>query len=121
MNYDRNWLGPTFDESESLSAEVDANGQVVGFGLKSAEKSITVRIEPPCVTTIEHNPEDVLPEDWLERWRDELIDQTRPKSFQPTCGFCGKTDKEVRKIIAGPSVMICNECVELCSEILSQE
>lgn len=121
MNYDRNWLGQTFFQTESLSAEIDSAGALISFGLTTSEKSIRVQIEPPRITTIEHNPEDVLAEDWLEGLRDDLIAQTRPKSFQPSCGFCGKTDKEVRKIIAGPSVMICNECVELCSEILSQE
>ena len=30
------------------------------------------------------------------------------------CSFCGKNQNEVRKLIAGPSVYICNECVELC-------
>lgn len=37
------------------------------------------------------------------------------------CSFCGKTQQEVRKLIAGPSVYICNECVELCEEILHDE
>ena len=35
-----------------------------------------------------------------------------------TCGFCGKTDKQVSVIIAGPSVAICNECVRLCVGVL---
>ncbi len=37
------------------------------------------------------------------------------------CSFCGKTQDEVNKLIAGPSVYICNECVELCNEILMEE
>lgn len=37
------------------------------------------------------------------------------------CSFCGKSQKEVRKIIAGPGAYICDECVELCSEILEEE
>ncbi len=32
------------------------------------------------------------------------------------CSFCGKSQKEVRKLIAGPTVYICNECIELCNE-----
>ena len=36
------------------------------------------------------------------------------------CSFCGKTQHEVRKLIAGPSVFICNECVELCREIIKE-
>ncbi|WWO96659.1 MAG: ATP-dependent protease ATP-binding subunit ClpX [Candidatus Dasytiphilus stammeri] len=37
------------------------------------------------------------------------------------CSFCGKSQHEVRKMIAGPSVYICDECVELCDDILSEE
>ena len=36
------------------------------------------------------------------------------------CSFCGKSQHEVRKLIAGPTVFICDECVELCSEILAE-
>ena len=37
------------------------------------------------------------------------------------CTFCGKTQKQVRKLIAGPSVYICDECIGLCNEILDEE
>ena len=37
------------------------------------------------------------------------------------CGFCGKNQDEVRKLIAGPSVFICDECVVLCMEIVDEE
>lgn len=37
------------------------------------------------------------------------------------CSFCGKSQKEVQKLIAGPSVFICNECVDICQDILSEE
>ncbi|RME64678.1 MAG: ATP-dependent Clp protease ATP-binding subunit ClpX [Nitrospirae bacterium] len=37
------------------------------------------------------------------------------------CSFCGKSQDEVQKLIAGPSVYICNECVDLCNEILEEE
>lgn len=37
------------------------------------------------------------------------------------CSFCGKSQKEVRKLIAGPTVYICNECIELCNEIIADE
>ena len=37
------------------------------------------------------------------------------------CSFCGKSQHEVRKLIAGPSVFICNECVELCRDIIREE
>jgi len=37
------------------------------------------------------------------------------------CSFCGKSQKQVRKLIAGPSVYICDECIELCNEIIEEE
>ncbi len=37
------------------------------------------------------------------------------------CSFCGKVQDEVKKLIAGPSVYICNECVDLCNEIIEEE
>ena len=37
------------------------------------------------------------------------------------CSFCGKAQKEVKKLIAGPTVYICNECVDLCNEIIDDE
>lgn len=45
------------------------------------------------------------------------------KDSKPTlyCSFCGKSQHEVRKLIAGPTVYICNECVELCSDIVHED
>jgi len=37
------------------------------------------------------------------------------------CSFCGKSQHEVRKLIAGPSVYVCDECVELCNDIIKDE
>ncbi|MHA7177773.1 ATP-dependent Clp protease ATP-binding subunit ClpX [Arthrobacter sp. Sr24] len=37
------------------------------------------------------------------------------------CSFCGKSQKQVRKLIAGPGVYICDECIELCNEIIDEE
>ena len=37
------------------------------------------------------------------------------------CSFCGKSQDEVKKLIAGPMVYICNECIELCNEIIQDE
>ena len=38
-----------------------------------------------------------------------------------TCSFCGKSQKQVKKLIGGPGVYICDECVELCNEIIDEE
>jgi ATP-dependent Clp protease ATP-binding subunit ClpX len=40
---------------------------------------------------------------------------------EPRCSFCGRTQSEVKKLIAGAQAYICNECVELCNEILEEE
>jgi len=38
-----------------------------------------------------------------------------------TCSFCGKSQDEVRKLIAGPTVYICDECIDLCNDIIAEE
>ena len=38
-----------------------------------------------------------------------------------SCSFCGKSQKEVRKLIAGPTVYICDECISLCNDIIAEE
>ena len=37
------------------------------------------------------------------------------------CSFCGKSQHEVKKLIAGPSVFICDECIDLCTDIIQEE
>ena len=37
------------------------------------------------------------------------------------CSFCGKSQAEVKKLVAGPSVFICNECISLCNDILNED
>ena len=52
-----------------------------------------------------------------------MSDETRGKSEDGKllyCSFCGKSQHEVRKLIAGPSVFICDECVELCNDIIRE-
>ena len=45
----------------------------------------------------------------------------RSRNDVTTCSFCGKRHDEVNKLIAGPDVNICDECVHLCSEIVSED
>jgi len=45
----------------------------------------------------------------------------KKKGEELHCSFCGKSQDEVRKLIAGPSVYICDECIDLCNEIISEE
>jgi ATP-dependent Clp protease ATP-binding subunit ClpX len=44
----------------------------------------------------------------------------RPEEFL-RCSFCGKSQNEVKKLIAGPSVYICNECIDICNEIINDD
>ncbi|MEM6641221.1 MAG: ATP-dependent Clp protease ATP-binding subunit ClpX [Pseudomonadota bacterium] len=52
-----------------------------------------------------------------------MADDTRGKDDGKLlyCSFCGKSQHEVRKLIAGPSVFVCDECVELCNDIIREE
>jgi hypothetical protein len=49
----------------------------------------------------------------------------KPKQDQPaptlSCSFCGKSQREVRKLIAGPTVYICDECIKLCNDIIAED
>ena len=45
---------------------------------------------------------------------------TPPKTVLK-CSFCNKSQHEVKKLVAGPSVYICNECVDLCQDIIKEE
>ena len=45
----------------------------------------------------------------------------RDDSANLTCSFCGKSQKEVKKLIAGPTVYICDECIGLCNDIIAEE
>jgi len=52
-----------------------------------------------------------------------MNDENNTNNFEKNmkCSFCGKSQKEVRKLIAGPTVFICDECVTLCNEIMAEE
>src|SRR5580704_5489308 len=50
---------------------------------------------------------------------DQRGNSGRDKIFH--CSFCGKSQHEVRKLIAGPSVYVCDECVALCNDIINEE
>ncbi|MFQ5699362.1 MAG: ATP-dependent Clp protease ATP-binding subunit ClpX [Myxococcota bacterium] len=45
----------------------------------------------------------------------------REEGTHLACSFCGKSQKEVKKLIAGPTVYICDECIELCNDIIAEE
>ena len=49
------------------------------------------------------------------------MDRRRDDSNNLCCSFCGKSQKEVKKLIAGPTVYICDECINLCNDIIAEE
>jgi len=62
---------------------------------------------------------------WPFRRRPAEKPGKRPEAEEPgktyTCSFCGKSQDEVRKLIAGPTVYICDECIDLCNDIIAEE
>ena len=64
--------------------------------------------------------EETLRKAYGAQW-DNHIPKFSEKEKEASCSFCGKGPKEVRKLIAGLSVHICIECVNLCTDIVSQE
>ena len=52
--------------------------------------------------------------------KESLISGDTPEADTLYCSFCGKGQHEVRKLIAGPTVFICDECVELCIDIITE-
>jgi ATP-dependent Clp protease ATP-binding subunit ClpX len=50
-----------------------------------------------------------------------MVKKKKPYIYDLCCSFCGKTQEEVERLIAGPDVYICNECVNLCDEIIAQD
>lgn len=45
----------------------------------------------------------------------------RPLGGKLHCSFCGKSEEEIERLIAGPKVFICNECVQICNHIISDD
>jgi ATP-dependent Clp protease ATP-binding subunit ClpX len=64
-----------------------------------------------------------MAEDEVERGRDAHESVPRIDRDRLRCSFCGKAYVEVQTIVCGPapSIAICNECVELCTEIVAEE
>jgi ATP-dependent Clp protease ATP-binding subunit ClpX len=62
------------------------------------------------------------------KWTKDLHETRRPEVARIgdgadllKCSFCGKSQKQVKKLIAGPGVYICDECIDLCNEIIEEE
>src|SRR4029453_11637892 len=51
----------------------------------------------------------------------EAVTRPTDSNEQLLCSFCGKSQRQVKKLIAGPGVYICDECIDLCNEIIDEE
>lgn len=58
---------------------------------------------------------------WQSSLRRALGSGPRPGTMEPRCSFCGKRRRDVQKVIAGPGVFICDQCVRLCNEVLTED
>ena len=67
-------------------------------------------------TALEETLKRAIGDDW-DAHVPKFVDDAKPA----VCSFCGKSQTEVRKLVAGPSVHICDGCVELCKNILAGE
>ena len=67
-------------------------------------------------SALEETLKKAMGEDW-----DTHVPRAADDTKHSSCSFCGKNQSEVRKLVAGPSVHICDECVELCKNIVAQE
>ena len=54
-------------------------------------------------------------------WFRQKSDHTNPRKSVLSCSFCGKGQDDVQKLIAGPTVFICNECVDVCVDIIAED
>jgi hypothetical protein len=67
-------------------------------------------------SALEETLKKAMGDDW-----DAHVPRFDDDAKHSSCSFCGKSQNEVRKLVAGPSVHICDECVELCQNIVAQE
>ena len=74
----------------------------------SSEEAVRVR---------DHRPGDLRA---LSR-RQHAVARPTDSNEQLLCSFCGKSQRQVKKLIAGPGVYICDECIDLCNEIIDEE
>src|SRR5438874_11836324 len=57
----------------------------------------------------------------FRRYKETAVARASDGNEQHLCSFCGKSQRQVKKLIAGPGVYICDECIDLCNEIIDEE
>jgi len=150
MSIDASFLHPGYqsDRKEGFYAEFDANGQLTHFGYYQDGKPQGMalylvpereqgRVEHIKEFSAEHERGNDRDDDYASDYssgrvssdadlfrfwvQDQIRDIYDSRKAGLCCSFCGKTQTEVAKLIAGPQVYICNECIHLCNEILDEE
>lgn len=106
------------------------NGQKYGAALKTFQRAVTAFLESKSspkrseialqLLQIGTALEETLKKAYGKSW-DSHIPKFSEEERLAACSFCGKEQRDVRKLIAGPSVYICDECVKLSSGILAEE
>ena len=106
------------------------NGQQYGAALKTFQQAVANFLDAKTTPKrseiarqlfqIGSTLEETLKHAFGDKWESQ-IPQFADDNKLLTCSFCGKNQNEVGKLIAGPSVHICNECVRTCDEILTLE
>ena len=118
----------TDSEADGLYAEFDVMGQIKVLSLRQEGLIIrTLRLEPRLLAgssqrhrsfEISKDTSDSAEEQYGSWVKTEIREMEDRVNWVSRCSFCQKSADEVQKIIAGPSVYICSECILLCSEIL---
>lgn len=93
--------------------------------LKDGNDTAIARARPyfdnPAAITLQQAQLVIAREAGFDSWKQLLETGPSPDAKIAYCSFCGKSQHEVTKLIAGPKVYVCNECIGLCNDILEEE
>jgi len=109
-------LGPEFQADFDGQGKLTRLSHIQGRGW-SLEVASSERAQAARIQKVEWSADEESLQEFCLRWVGTI---QRQAGFPRDCSFCGKDQSEVARLIAGPEVMICNECVTLCSEILAE-
>jgi ClpX C4-type zinc finger len=104
------WFGTQRPEGDSVAA-VRMTVTVNAVDASEAERTVRVLFEQAM-------PKVTFSQILAEQITGRYVEGVRS---EPMCSFCGKTQRQVKKLIAGPGVYICDECVELAVEIIQED